>query len=94
MTAAALAACSPTQELRAAMLAQLEGCHGLDAALLRLRVRCAVDPVTFWHLRPALMQTVAGERGESAGRGGVRAIDQVFLHHWPDAPVSRPAPLR
>lgn len=94
MAAAVLDPRRPAQVLRSVMLQELEGCEGLDAALLRLRVRCAADPVALWHLRPLLMQAVAGERGESVARRGMGSVDQVFRQHWPDVPISRPAPLR
>lgn len=81
-------------DLRAAMLAQLQGCGNAQAVRLRLKAGCTHDAPSFWHLRPGLMQAVAAERGEAQARRSVAALDEVLRRHWPDAPLSRPAPLR
>lgn len=81
-------------DLRAMLLAQLQGCRNEQAMRLRLRARCTCDARAFWHLRPRLMQAVAAEHGEVQARRSVAALDAVLRRHWPEAPVSRPAPLR
>ncbi len=81
-------------DLRATLLAQLQGCGNVQAARLRLKAGCTYDAPSFWHLRPRLMQAVAAEHGEAHARCSVAALDEVLRRHWPDAPLSRPAPLR
>ena len=88
------AAAHEVEDLRAAMLAQLQGCSNAQAARLRLKAGCTCDAPSFWHLRPHLMQAVAAARGEAQARCSVAALDDVLRRHWPDAPLSRPAPLR
>ncbi len=82
---------APADGLRAAMLAQLQGCTGPAAARLRLRLSCTLDPDTLWHLRPRLMEILAAERGEGEARRCVQEVDSAFRQHWPAAPTGRPA---
>lgn len=77
------------QQLREAILAQLEGCSGRAAGMLRLRVGCSYDTATLWHLRPRLLEALAVERGEGPARQAVALVDAVFRQHWPEAPVPR-----
>ena len=94
MSAVLLPAVDPVHEVRQAMLAELAACKGLEAALLRLRLRCAGDPAALWHLRVALMQALAAEHGESRARRSLAQVDGIFRARWPGAPMSRLAPLR
>jgi hypothetical protein len=94
MSAVVLPAADPVHEVRQAMLAELAACKGLDAALLRLRLRCAGDPAALWHLRVALMQAMAAEHGEGRARRSLAQVDGIFRGRWPGAPVTRAAPLR
>ena len=94
MSGAVLPSLDPACKLRLTMLGQLQAARGIEAALLRLRLHCAGDVTSLWHLRMPLMQTLAGELGEGRARWSLSQVDGVFLQLWPDAPVSRPAPLR
>ncbi|MFL6694985.1 MAG: hypothetical protein ACJ8GO_18715 [Ramlibacter sp.] len=94
MSAAALPTLDPSRKVRLAMLGQLQAARGMDAALLRLRVHCAGDAASLWHLRVPLMQALSAELGEGHARWSLSQVDGVFLQLWPDAPVSRPAPVR
>jgi hypothetical protein len=60
---------------------------------LHRSLRLASEVSDLWHLRAGVMQAIAGQRGEAEARGRVAALDALFLAHWPQAPVSRPAPL-
>jgi hypothetical protein len=94
MSAAALPSRDPAGNLRPAMLEQLQAATGIQAALLRLKLHCAGDAASLWHLRVPLMQALAAEFGEVHARRSLSQVDGVFLQLWPDAPVCRPAPLR
>ena len=94
MRAAVRPSTDPAGKLRLAMLGQLQASSSMDAALLRLRLHCAGDSESLWHLRVPLMQALAAEHGEGRARWGLAQVDGVFLQLWPGAPVSRPQPLR
>ena len=81
------------ERVRRDMLAQVARCEGAEAALVRLRVQHALDMASLWHLRSRLMQLLAAQHGESDARRSLAGVDAVIREHWPDAPVSRPAPL-
>ena len=94
MSAAVLPSRDPACKLRLAMLGQLQAAGGIEAALLRLRLHCAGDAASLWHLRMPLMQTLASEMGEARARWSLSQVDGAFVQLWPDVPVSLPAPLR
>ena len=94
MSAVVLPAADPVHEVRQAMLAEIAACKGLEAALLRLRLRCAGDPAALWHLRVGLMQALAAEHGETRARRSLARVDGIFRSRWPGAPVTRTLPLR
>lgn len=94
MSAAVLPSADPACKLRLAMLGQLQASRSIEAALLRLRLHCAGDSASLWHLRVPLMQALAAEHGEGRASASLSTVDGVFLQLWPDAPVSRARSLR
>lgn len=54
----------------------------------------ANDASALWHLRPSLMQALAGTHGEARARALLADVDVLLLQAWPAAPVSRPQELR
>jgi hypothetical protein len=56
-------------------------------------IRLCEDARGLWHLRPALMQAVAAERGEGEARHAVATLDPLFRQAWPEVPMSREAVL-
>jgi hypothetical protein len=81
------------EAVRRAMHGLLQDAAAGGPAPLARALRLASDVRGLWHLRPALMQAVAAQLGESEARGRIAAIDLLVRQSWPDAPVSRPTPL-
>lgn len=79
---------------RQAMIALLADLPAAQAAPLARAMATAHDPVALWQLRGGLMHALALRSGEGAARARLEAIDRLLLDAWPQAPVSRPAPLR
>ena len=78
---------------RQAMRALVQQVPGVPTARLMGAIERAADLRTLWFLRPALMQALAGTRGELGAREALAEVDGLFRQGWPEAPVSRPAPL-
>jgi hypothetical protein len=81
------------EPVRAAMRALAREATGQKALRLALAIEVAQDLQALWFLRSSLMQALAAERGERHARTVLAGVDEQFRALWPDAPVSRPAPL-
>jgi hypothetical protein len=81
------------EPVRRAMQQLVAGPATLRTARLKLGLETARDLRALWHLRGALMQALAAEGGEARARRQIAGIDPLFTDGWPEAPVSRPAPL-
>jgi hypothetical protein len=81
------------EPVRAAMRALAREAAGTRGLRLALAIEVAQDLQALWFLRSSLMQALAAEHGERHARIVLAGVDEQFRALWPDAPVSRPAPL-
>lgn len=82
-----------THTVRLAMRELVLELPGATGARLLGNVERARDLRSLWFLRSTLMQALANDRGESGAREALAELDVLFRQGWPEAPVSRPAPL-
>ncbi len=80
--------------VRQAMIALLAEVPAAQAVPLVRAFATAHDLVALWQLRGGLMHALALRAGEAAARERLQVVDRLLLEAWPQAPVSRPAPLR
>ena len=81
------------ETVRLAMRELAQQVPGAGTARLMGAIERSEDLRALWFLRCPLMQALAEGRGEAHARGALIGLDLLFRRGWPDAPVSRAAPL-
>ena len=81
------------EDIRAAMLALIEGMDDRQVLLVERRIRYAVDVLALWYLRGDLMAVLASRYGEAGARERLDPVSDMFRAMLPQGLRSRPSPL-
>ncbi len=81
------------EAVRIAMRELVQQVPGAGTARLMGAIERSEDLQALWFLRSPLMQALSAGRGEAFARAAFIDLDLLFRRVWPDAPVSRIAPL-
>jgi len=81
------------EEIRQAMLDNLEEAGDVSFSQMERRVLFAPDAESLWYLRPELLMVIATLRGERAARQILEQISVMFTGLLPKGLNSRPAGL-